>query len=174
MKRRTFRILICFSILCILLITTYCISVAIMYYSIGDTDHVSTLNPLGTTSVIHFMKAQIYGRDLDGCKITIYYPMMPLFEFKSHSQLAEKVKSILSQSTTVHVNHVDNSNKDKIAYLNETPEYRKIYIIIWLFIGIYILIHGLIFIFKIYRKYLPLENQYVNINDNNLGNNENT
>lgn len=165
MKLLYLRSLVCLGLVFSSLTTVYFIMVSNMYYKLGDTDHLSTFNPMGATSVIHFMQAKIYSKDLDGCDIVLKYPSLPLFNFKTHSELGKWVESIFKESTQIYVNeNIDEERK--IAYINATPDYRKLYVVLWLFLSIYFLYNSWKIIFRFYVNFYPRE--YLSLNDNNL------
>jgi hypothetical protein len=132
-----------------------------MYDNLGEFDHIATLNPLGTTSYLHFNQAYIKGNDFDGCNIIIKYPMLNLLDFKSQNELKMWISNTLSKPISVYV------TKEKFAYITQPPERPIFNIIPWIIIGLYVFFYGTYNIYRIYIWIYP-RNNYTSITNNNI------
>lgn len=155
------KILSFFSLLTVWSLSLYCFGIAHMYNSLGEFDHISTLNPLGATSVLHITQAYIKGYDFENRDILIKYPMLSLLDFKSQDELKKWIAESLSKPISVYV------NKDSIAYITQQPEHPILNMIPWLLIGIYLFIYGTYSVYKIYNRF-NIKNNYTQIRNVNM------
>ena len=145
----------CKLVTCIMLILLvwgggmYCFMIAFMYNNLGTLDYSSTLNPVGTTSVLHLTQAYIKGKDRLGENIILKYPMLPLVEMKSQEELKDWIAECLSSVTTIYVTKI--KNKSRIAYISSPPHFIFINMFPWLVMGSYLILSGTYNILRLYK-----------------------